>query len=95
MSEYILIWLGVANLIAFVLMILDKKFAESGARRVSENTLLGWAVVGGALGTFTASRLIRHKTRKQPFAAKMIAILMLEIAMLALGALGFLDFLIA
>mgnify|MGYP003581551126 CR=1 FL=1 len=91
MSRYILYWLIATNLIAFVLMILDKKFAESGARRISETTLLGWAVFGGAIGTFAASRLIRHKTRKQPFAAKMIAILFLELIVLLLWALGFLD----
>ena len=95
MTAYILYWLIAANLIAFVLMILDKKFAENGARRISESTLLGWAVLGGALGTFAASRLVRHKTRKQPFAAQMITILALELILLALWALGVLDPLIA
>jgi len=85
---YILYWLIAANLAAFVLMILDKKFAESGARRISENTLLGWALLGGAIGSFAASRIIRHKTRKQPFAAKIIAILILELILLTLWALN-------
>ena len=91
MTPYIVVWLIAANGIAFVLMILDKKFAESGARRISENTLLGWAVLGGAAGTFAASRLVRHKTRKQPFAARMIAILLLELVLLTLWASGFSD----
>jgi uncharacterized membrane protein YsdA (DUF1294 family) len=95
LSPYILIWLGIANLIAFALMILDKKFAESGARRISESTLLGWAVLGGAIGTFAASRFVRHKARKRPFAAQMIAILILELILLALWALGVLDPLVA
>lgn len=95
MSGYLVAWLIAANGIAFVLMILDKKFAQSGARRISENTLLGWTTLGGAPGTFAASRLIRHKTRKQPFAARMIAILILELVLLALWALGILDLLIA
>ena len=90
MSEYIRYWLIVANLIAFALMILDKKFAESGARRISERTLLGWALLGGAPGTFLASRLSRHKTRKQPFAARMTAILIFEIVLLALWSSGLL-----
>ena len=88
MSRYILYWLIATNGIAFVLMILDKKFAQSGSRRISESTLLGWAFIGGAIGTFAASRLIRHKTRKQPFAAQMITILILEIALLAFWALN-------
>lgn len=88
-------WLIATNGIAFGLMILDKKFAENGARRISESTLLGWAILGGAPGTFAASRLIRHKTRKRPFAARMIAILIFELGLLALGALGILRPLIA
>ncbi|AJA09303.1 hypothetical protein SKP52_12040 [Sphingopyxis fribergensis] len=89
MSLYIIAWLIAANLIAFVLMILDKKFAESGARRISESTLLGWALVSGAIGTVAASRLVRHKTRKQPFATKMVMLCAAEIVLLALWALGF------
>ena len=77
MTEYILYWLLAANLIAFVAMILDKQFAENGRRRIAEGTLLGWAFLGGAFGTFAASRLVRHKTRKQPFATWMIIWLVL------------------
>ncbi|MGL3821855.1 DUF1294 domain-containing protein [Sphingopyxis sp. R3-92] len=95
MTEYILIWLGVANGIAFGLMVVDKRRAEAGVRRISESTLLRWAFVGGAFGTFAASRLVRHKTRKQPFAAQMLVILALEIILLALWASGFLDPLVA
>ena len=90
MSAYLVAWLIAANGIAFALMILDKKFAENGTRRMSESTLLGWALLGGAPGTFIASRLIRHKTRKQPFAAQMIAILIFQIVMLALWSSGLL-----
>jgi uncharacterized membrane protein YsdA (DUF1294 family) len=87
-AEYIVYWLIAANLIAFVLMILDKQFAENGSRRISEGTLLGWAFMGGAVGTFAASRLIRHKTRKQPFAAWMMIWLWFQITLIALWALG-------
>ncbi len=93
MSEYIAYWLAAANGIAFGLMVADKRRAEAGARRISESTLLGWSWLGGAIGTFAASRLIRHKTRKQPFAGQMIALLVLELVLLLLWALGILDFL--
>ena len=95
MTEYILYWLGVANGIAFGLMVVDKRRAEAGARRISESTLLRWAFFGGAFGTYAASRLVRHKTRKQPFATQMIVILALEIILLALWASGFLGPLVA
>jgi uncharacterized membrane protein YsdA (DUF1294 family) len=95
LTQYIVAWLIAANLIAFVLMILDKRRAAMSSRRISESTLLGWACLGGAPGTFAASRLVRHKTRKQPFAVRMIAILIFELALLALWALGILRSLLA
>lgn len=91
MIRYLLYWLAAANGIAFGLMIADKRRAEAGARRIPESTLLGWSWLGGAVGTYAASRIVRHKTRKQPFATKMIMLCAAEIALLGLGALGVLD----
>ena len=76
---------------AFVLMVLDKQRAQNGARRISESNLLLWAFLGGAPGTVAASRLVRHKTRKQPFATWMMIWLWLQIILLTLWAFGFLD----
>lgn len=91
MTEYILYWLIAANGIAFVLMVVDKRLAEAGAQRISESTLLGWAFFGGAIGTFAASRLVRHKTRKQPFAGTMIFYLVAQLLIFALWFFGVLD----
>ncbi len=91
MTEYILYWLVAANLIAFVLMVLDKRKAEAGDRRIPESTLLLWAFVGGAFGTVAAARLVRHKTRKQPFATWMLIWLWLDILLLILWAAGILQ----
>ena len=89
-AEYILYWLIAANGIAFALMIVDKHRAEAGQRRISEATLLQWAFLGGAIGTFAASRMVRHKTCKQPFAAQMMTLLTLELIVLTFWALGLL-----
>ena len=91
MTEYILYWLVAANLIAFVLMVLDKRKAEAGDRRIPESTLLLWAFVGGAFGAVAAARLVRHKTRKQPFATWMLIWLWLDILLLILWAAGILQ----
>jgi uncharacterized membrane protein YsdA (DUF1294 family) len=95
LTFYILLWLAAANGIAFGLMVADKRRAEAGVRRISEDTLLGWAILGGAMGTYAASRLVRHKTRKQPFATQMILILAAELILLTTWAAGLLDPLIA
>ena len=91
MTQYIVYWLIAANLIAFVLMVLDKHKAEAGDRRIPEATLLLWAFLGGAFGTVLAARLVRHKTLKQPFATWMLIWLWLDIALLLLWATGFLQ----
>ena len=95
MTEYVLYWLIAANLIAFVMMVADKRKAEAGDRRIPESSLLFWAFVGGAFGTVLAARLVRHKTRKQPFATWMLIWLWLDIVILVLWALGILEPLIA
>lgn len=95
MTLYIVYWLIAANFLAFTLMVFDKHCAQAGKRRIPEDTLLGWAWLGGALGCFAASRLVRHKTRKQPFATKMTLLFVAEIILLALWALGFLNPLLA
>ncbi|WP_298396847.1 DUF1294 domain-containing protein [Sphingobium sp.] len=56
-----------ANLIAFILFGLDKRRARMGLRRLSERSLLLWALVGGTPGAFLGRHVFRHKTRKQPF----------------------------
>ena len=91
MAHYFAYWLIFANLTAFVLMVVDKRRAENGDDRISENTMLGWAFFGGAAGTVLASRAVRHKTRKQPFAATMFVYLGLQLLLLALWLAGFLD----
>ncbi|HEV2599452.1 DUF1294 domain-containing protein [Sphingopyxis sp.] len=95
MTEYFLYWLGAANGIAFGLMVIDKRRAEAVDRRIPESTLLLWAFLGGAFGTVLAARLVRHKTRKQPFATWMLIWLWLDIILLVLWALGILEPLLA
>ena len=91
MTPYLFLWLLAANIVAFTLMVVDKRRAETRARRIPESTLLRWAFLGGGFGTFAASRIIRHKTRKQPFATWLMVWLWLQIALLILWMLGILD----
>ena len=68
MSIALAYWLAVANIIAFMLMMIDKAAARQNGRRIAERSLIGWSMVGGSAGALLASLLIRHKTRKQPIA---------------------------
>lgn len=55
------------NLVAFVLMGLDKYYAIKQKRRISERNLLSLAFLGGSLGTYFGMLAFRHKTRKVAF----------------------------
>lgn len=61
--------------------------ARAGQRRISERSLLLAALLGG-LGAGLGQRLLRHKTRKQPFATWLRLIVSLYgLALLAAAAL--------
>lgn len=66
------------NIVTFCLYWWDKEAARDGHWRVSEARLLQFAFIGGSLGAFAAQRLLRHKTRKEPFRTQLMAILILH-----------------
>lgn len=61
----------------------DKQQAVEGGRRVRESDLLLLAAIGGTPGAFLARRMFRHKTRKQPFSGRLVAIAVIQGAVLA------------
>ncbi len=95
MIQGLISWLTAANSIAFVLMILDKYRARRGEERISEDSLLLWAMIGGSIGAVAASYLVRHKNRKQPFATTMMTYFWTQVALIVAWQLGILGWLIA
>lgn len=67
------------NLIVFCVYWWDKRAARDGEWRVSENTLLTLALIGGSFGAVTAQRILRHKTRKEPFRSILMMIVWLHV----------------
>ncbi len=61
----------------------DKRRARAGARRIPEARLLGLALCGGTPAAFAARSLLRHKTRKQPFTARLWLIAAAQAALVA------------
>jgi uncharacterized membrane protein YsdA (DUF1294 family) len=75
----VLLYLAVANLLAFACFGADKRAAVAGDRRIPERTLLGIAAVGGGLGAVAGQQIFRHKTRKKPFRSLLYLILAAQV----------------
>ena len=79
-------YLLVVNAWEFVLFAWDKSCARNGRWRVSENMLLTVALIGGSPGAMIGQRLLRHKTRKQPFRTHLLTIVVLQAAAIIVAA---------
>lgn len=77
----ILIYLVVINLFAFFLMWLDKRRAQKGEWRISENGLLMAGVLGGCPGAIAGMYKFRHKTKKPKFYIGLPTILVTQIVL--------------
>ncbi len=70
------LWLLVVNILAAALFFIDKRRAMAGDndRRVPEALLLLVAAIGGSAGAIAGQQILRHKTRKRPFANRLLMI---------------------
>ncbi|WP_438749010.1 DUF1294 domain-containing protein [Pararhizobium sp. O133] len=75
------------NIVTFCVFWWDKDAARAGDWRVPESRLLGLALIGGSLGAVAAQKILRHKTRKEPFRTQLLLI----VALHAIGLLGWLS----
>ncbi|AYJ87764.1 DUF1294 domain-containing protein [Sphingomonas paeninsulae] len=64
----------ILNVTAFTMFGIDKQRSRNGQWRIREDTLLSMAFLGGWLGAYAGRSYFRHKTRKQPFGAKLVAV---------------------
>ncbi len=71
------------NLFVFLVYWWDKEAARKGGWRIRESTLLLLAFIGGSMGAVSAQRLLRHKTRKEPFRSILISIVILQVGLVA------------
>ena len=83
MEKGVLVWaagyLLLINLVAFLLMGLDKRRARRNRWRISEKTLFLSAVLGGSAGALVGMYLFHHKTRHWYFRYGLPALLVLQI----------------
>lgn len=78
-TQLLLIYLVIINLIAFFYFGWDKLCSQMNKRRISEKTLWGLSLIGGSLGALVGMNFFRHKTKKLSFQAGMAIILVIQI----------------
>ena len=71
---------GLMSVVTFCLYWMDKQRARAGAWRISEAMLHVCELAGGWPGALVAQRVLRHKTRKQPYVFVLWAIVVMHVA---------------
>lgn len=84
MLTAIAVILVVMNLAAFALMGIDKVKAKAGAWRIPEKTLFLVTALFGGLGGTLGMTFFRHKTKHWYFKFGFPALLVIQVALLAL-----------
>ncbi len=79
MMELLLYYFVCVNVLTFLVYGIDKSKARQGKWRISEATLLLFAVIGGSIGAWLGMRVWRHKTMHKKFKYGIPAILMIHI----------------
>ena len=82
MKSWLLLWILVWNVVAFVLMGLDKGRAREKKWRIPEKVLFLSAALGGSIGAMVGMSFFRHKTQHWSFRLGMPAILAAQIVLL-------------
>ena len=77
--ELLLYYFVCVNVLTFLVYGIDKWQARQGKWRISEATLLLFAVIGGSIGAWLGMRVWRHKTMHKKFKYGIPAILMIHI----------------
>ena len=75
------IYLIFMNLLAFLLMGLDKSKARRNQWRIPEKTLFLSAILGGSIGAILGMQVFRHKTKHASFRIGMPCILILQLGL--------------
>ena len=82
MTEALLYYLIVINIVTFLVYGIDKWKAKQVSWRISEATLLILAVIGGSIGALLGMNVWRHKTMHKKFKYGLPLILIIQIILI-------------
>ena len=79
MKELMSCYFIIINIIAFILMYIDKVKAIKHQWRIQESTLIGFAIFGGSIGSFLGMKIFKHKTKHPKFYIGLPVILIIQV----------------
>ena len=82
MTNALLYYLIVINIVTFLVYGIDKVKAKQGSWRISEATLLILAVIGGSIGALLGMKIWHHKTMHKKFKYGLPLILIIQIMLI-------------
>ena len=82
MTNALLYYLIVSNIVTFLVYGIDKWKAKQGSWRISEATLLILAVIGGSIGALLGMKIWHHKTMHKKFKYGLPLILIIQIILI-------------
>ena len=88
MTNVLLYYLIVINVVTFLVYGIDKWTAKQSKWRIPEATLLLLAVIGGSVGAWLSIKTWHHKTMHKKFKYGLPLILLAQIALIALTSSG-------
>ncbi len=75
-----LIYFSAINLISVIVCALDKHYAKTQKRRISESSLFSLCFLGGSVGMYLTMKSIRHKTLHKRFMIGIPLIILFQVA---------------
>ncbi len=81
---WLISYVVIINIIAFIVMGIDKRKAKKRAWRIPEATLFILAGIGGSIGSIAGMYTFRHKTKHRSFVWGMPAILIAQVILIVL-----------
>ncbi|PAB60849.1 DUF1294 domain-containing protein [Anaeromicrobium sediminis] len=79
MKNVIILYLLSINILAFLIMGIDKHKAKKNKWRIQEKTLFIYSLIGGVYGIFLGMKIFHHKTRKKKFSIGIPFILIINV----------------
>ena len=80
-TTIILLYIGIINILTFILYGIDKLKAKKSKWRIPESTLIGIAIIGGSIGAWLGMKVWHHKTLHKKFKYGIPFIIVAQIAL--------------